>query len=773
MRRFFRFLAVLLALSGAEGVAFAVADERAVLELIVNGATHGDVFVFLRADDVLVPLDSLKRAGMTRFQARTEELAGVPHVSLRAASPPLSFRYDERELTVSIVAPPEVFGRSSIDLAQTEPEGVRYVYDPSAFLKYAPRLVDGSDLEIFGEVGLSFGPALAESSLTWSPEGGPIRLVTKAVFDDRKSLRTATLGDSLVSTGPLGGSTMLGGLSVVRNFELDPYLVKIPRLGYTGSAMSPSTVDVYVNDVLVRRVPVQAGEFELVNITPATGAGTTRYVLRDAYGQEQRVESSYYASSSLLAANMSEYAYGIGFQREGFGRESFHYGEPMALARYRHGITDHLSTGAHAEFDRTRANAGSDVTLAGQFGEFELHTAGSTTTEAFPRRGLAGLLSYGYSGRGLSARTLLRGATPEFSTLSLDPDQERSLVEHSTTTNYALGGRTSLGTTISLAWLRNRGLISRILLSLNTRLSREFGLGFRAARSSSERQEPVYDAFATLTWSLPAHHFARFIAHASSRGSNGTATLSRALHAPTDLGYQLSASHGETTRGLVSAQAQSSFGKASATYSNNDGEQHTVLEASGSIVGVGGNVYFTRATNQSFAVLEVPGTPGVRGYVNNREYGTTDSRGHLFIPDLLAYQPNRLRIEQADLPADYALDDDEIVLAPPTHGGAIVRFPAHVVRLVRGSIARRAGAGLLPVKYGDLSVAMPGQMLTSILGPAGEFEIDGLPAGTFRGRVRSTRSTCDVTFEVKRSKHAVQDLGVIVCEETRAQPVAP
>jgi outer membrane usher protein len=144
----------------------------------------------------------------------------------------------------------------------------------------------------------------------------------------------------------------------------------------------------------------------------------------------------------------------------------------------------------------------------------------------------------------------------------------------------------------------------------------------------------------------------------------------------------------------------------------------------------------------------------------------------LFIPDLLAYQPNRLRIEQADLPADYALDDEEIVLAPPTHGGAIVRFPARVVRLVRGSVVRRVGARLLPVKYGDLSVGVPDAMLTSILGSAGEFEIEGLMPGTFRGRVRSARSTCDITLEVKRSKQAIQDLGVIVCEEFRVQPAA-
>ncbi len=127
------------------------------------------------------------------------------------------------------------------------------------------------------------------------------------MFDDRANLRSATLGDAYVSAGPLGGSLLLGGISLARNYALDPYLVKIPRLAFAGSAMAPSTLDVYVNDVLVRRLPIEAGDFQLTNISPITGAGTTRYVLRDAFGREQRLESSYYASAGVLARGLSEF----------------------------------------------------------------------------------------------------------------------------------------------------------------------------------------------------------------------------------------------------------------------------------------------------------------------------------------------------------------------------------------------------------------------------------------------------------------------------------
>lgn len=747
--------------------------EHAVLELVVNGAPHGDMLVFLGGGDVWVPLASLRAAGLVRLEAKTQTHGGIPHVSLRGASPPLSFVYDEVALTVSIVAPPWTLARSAIDMMPRAPPNMRYAYDPSVFVNYAPRLIDGRYFSIFGDLGLSLGAAHAETSATWDTERGGTRLLSSATFDDRKRLRSATVGDSLVSAGPLGGSLLLGGVSIARNFGLDPYLVKIPRLGYTGSAMAPSTLDVYVNDVLVRRVPIEAGQFDLANIVPSAGAGITRYVLRDAYGQEQRVDSRYYASTSVLAEGLSEYAYGLGFARQHYGIRSFRYGEPAFIGRYRRGVTDQLTPGVHLEFDRSRANAGTDLTLAGSFGELELHTAASVLADGSARHGIAGIVSYGYRQGGLSFRTLLRGTTPEFSTLSLEPEQDRSLFEQVTTTSHSLGSRASLATEVSLGERRDAGMALRLAITQSTRLSRELSLQIRASRVNSEHASAGNDLFVTLSWVLPARHFAQSSGHVGSHGGDGTLRVSRSLQAPTDVGYQASWSEGSARRVVVSAQAQTSFGTAATTYTNLNGDQHSVVEASGSIVLLKKGIYFTRATNQSFALLEVEGAPGVRGYLNNREFGRTDATGRLFLPGLIPYQANRLSIEQADLPLDYVLEGDEVVFAPPIHGGAVVTFPARPVRYFRGSIVRRVNARSIPVKFGDLSVALPDKVLSSPIGAEGEFELEGLPAGAWFGSVQSSDGDCSILLRVAKSKRVVQNLGDLTCRAEEVKAASP
>lgn len=434
MRRVLAWVVMLLGMCVPRGTAAAEELQQAVLELFVNEAPRGEVFVWLRDGDVLVPLESLRDAGLERLDVASEPVQGTPHVSLSRAKP-LRFVFDEAALALRVTAPPSVLPRSVVDLAATPPSDMRYAHSTSAFLNYAPRLIDGERFQTFAEVGGSFGTLVVDTSATYDSDRGATRLVTRAVYDDPVHLRSATVGDAFIAAGPLGGAVMLGGLSLTRNFALDPYLVKIPRLGFSGKTLSPSTVDVYVNDVLMRRVPVDAGEFQLTNIVPATGSGSTRYVLRDAYGGEQRLESTYYASSVVLAAGLSEYSYGVGLVRRGLGSDSWNYGEPAMIGRHRFGATDQLTPGFHLEWDRTRVNAGPELTFATGFGEIELHVAASTSLQDSAHSGAAGLVGYSYRNRGASLRTVMRATTDRYSTLSLDPEEDRSLIEHVTTTS--------------------------------------------------------------------------------------------------------------------------------------------------------------------------------------------------------------------------------------------------------------------------------------------------------------------------------------------------
>ena len=98
----------------------------------------------------------------------------------------------------------------------------------------------------------------------------------------------------------------MGGVSFFREFSLDPYFVRNPGLNYSGAVATPSTVDVYVNGQLLRRVPVPPGQFELKDLPVPAGVADTRLVLRDAFGREQEIGSQYYFTSGLLKEGLYE-----------------------------------------------------------------------------------------------------------------------------------------------------------------------------------------------------------------------------------------------------------------------------------------------------------------------------------------------------------------------------------------------------------------------------------------------------------------------------------
>ena len=141
-----------------------------------------------------------------------------------------------------------------------------------------------------------------------------MRGLSSYIVDDLPHLRRWVAGDSVAAAGGLGGTVFLGGLSVSRNFDLDPYFVRYPTLSLAGAVTTPSTVDVYVNGALVRREPLPPGTFDLTNLSVPTGSGTTRVVIRDAFGQEHALTNPFYASTAVLGKGLQDYGYNLGFR---------------------------------------------------------------------------------------------------------------------------------------------------------------------------------------------------------------------------------------------------------------------------------------------------------------------------------------------------------------------------------------------------------------------------------------------------------------------------
>ena len=66
--------------------------------------------------------------------------------------------------------------------------------------------------------------------------------------------------------------------------------------------------------------------------------------------------------------------------------------------------------------------------------------------------------------------------------------------------------------------------------------------------------------------------------------------------------------------------------------------------ASGGLLVAGGRPYATRRVEDALGVIDVPGLADVRIYQENRLIARTDARGRAIIPDLRAYEQNRIAI---------------------------------------------------------------------------------------------------------------------------------
>ncbi len=74
-----------------------------------------------------------------------------------------------------------------------------------------------------------------------------VRLETTLTHDFPSSLATLRLGDTISVPGSWADAVRFAGLQWGSNYGIRPDLVTTPLLAVTGTAVLPSTVDVFVN----------------------------------------------------------------------------------------------------------------------------------------------------------------------------------------------------------------------------------------------------------------------------------------------------------------------------------------------------------------------------------------------------------------------------------------------------------------------------------------------------------------------------------------------
>lgn len=618
-------------------------------------------------------------------------------------------------------------------------------------------------------------------------ERGYTRYDTTWTHADQDRLSTVQLGDTVTPALSWSRALRLGGIEWRRNFELRPDLVTYPVASIAGSAVVPTSVDLFVNNVRQFSTSVPTGPFVVDQVAGLNGAGQATVITRDALGREVATTLPLYVDTRLLARGLTDFAVSLGALRRDYGVHSFRYGGPAAVGSVRHGWTDRLTLEGHAEAGKGQVLVGGGV-LARVPGAGV--ASGALAASAGRYRGWQATLGYQYvSPRFALDLQSIRASAGfgDLGTLEGTP-VPRALDRASISTAFAgnsfsinliglrtplvasrapvldpfgnpLGGLTALAPalaagptqvtrTVSLAWSRSAGLRGYFSLGAFQDLER------RAERGITATFSMAFDSRVAVN------------ANAGRQRGEQVASLSMGRAPDFDGGLGWAVQTGKTgPQRYDQAQVQylGSHGRAIVSTQRVGDSRNTSLDVSGAIVAMDGAVLTARNVGRGFALVS-SGVPGLPVQQDNRPIGRTDRNGRLLVPDLQPYAASRIAIDPSSLPSDTRIPHTLLEIVPRQNAGVVARFA--IERYAAATLTLVRADGTVP-DVGTLA-RLDGSELTAMVGYDGVLFVEGLRAHN-RVRIGSGKDLCEVRFDYTPVAGELPVIGPLVCQPLQGE----
>lgn len=737
------------------------------LEVFINGASGGMWTLLERGGVLHAPEDAFDEWRIRRRSGT----AGISHRGQNwfslASVPGYQSRLNFANQSVDLVFSPDAFAATRLATDDEERPPITPA-EPAVFLNFDASMTSTAsrdaattrDLGALTEFGTSSRWGVLTSSFVSRnlASGDPTlprstrRLETAFVRDYPDSNLTLRVGDSTSRSGLWGRATYFGGIQLARNFALTPGFVSQPIPTLTGTSSAPSTVELYVNDVLRQTSNVPTGPFAIDNFPLLTGAGQARLVVRDVLGRETVIVQPFFTHATLLEKGLSDWSFEAGAVRSGLGSDNANYGQRFGAGLWRHGLNNRLTLEGRVEVgQKTRSlGVGASFTMPWQ----SLGQAGlAVSHDRLSGRGHEWLLGMENDSikHGFSVRA--EGASRNHRPLGLDSESLPNRLELSASYSYSSDSLGAIGVGLARINTYDRGTVNTLSANYSVRIGERGALTLSATRASGASSGTSFGA----TFTLPLGNQINSSSSFSSRGGTSEAysSISKGLSSETGLGW----------RALAGARRAGAYAEGGLYYQGDkllltgdtavSGQQQTIrLGAQGGLVFMGGRLFRSRYLQDSFALVEVPGYPGVGVGFQGSALTRTDERGQALLPRLIAYQKNSIRLDPSELPISAEIDNIEQFAVPAWRSGVRVTFP---VRSGRAALLRIVLDDGEPAPAGA-PIELDGDKQEFFVARRGEAFITGLqPENTLSLQWNGARCT----FTVKLSEGALDEIARI------------
>jgi outer membrane usher protein len=610
----------------------------------------------------------------------------------------LQYKLDPAQLTLALDFPPELYGGSRASFVMEDRLPVTYA--PGGFLNYDLRYDRSAGVASLGanwEIGAFARAGLLTSSFFSGDNGrGTIRLDTAFRRDDPERITSAIAGDTISRAGSYGASVRMGGLQYRRDFATAPLLVTYPQADVSGTAVVPSTVDVFIGNAKAYSTQVKPGPFSLQNLPVPVGAGNVRVVTRDIFGRETATVVPYVRYDSMLKQGLHDFSYEAGYLRRNYAVTSNDYGDFAAVATHRYGVTNALTVEGHAEAMADRGNLGGVVQVT------------------MPVLGLAGIGAAASTGNGTgklgkaffqrnelnwSVGAAVQQQSQNYVDVASEPGQIRTLGTRQVSASARVDDRNWVNV-LGLRTYDRTGSFNTATLGWTLSLTPSATLTASWSRFSGSLQatNDVFAVFLSMPLGERDYASASVERRSNPAETNALLNVSRNLLETDSFGYRVLAGQQSDARRLeLGAFARTGVGEFGIEAADAFGTRATRAYARGGVAAAGGEWRISRYLDQSFALVKVADFKDVQVYANSQPVGKTDASGVAVIPRLAGFLPNRITFEAEDIPLEGAFGENVQEVKIANRMGVVVNMG--VVRSISATLTL-VEAGGKPVPAG-------------------------------------------------------------------------
>jgi outer membrane usher protein len=747
--------------------ASAAASRDLYLEVMLNGQRTSLIAHFSETDGKL----SATAGDLSDIGIATDKLGATGNMPLELDRiPGLHYQYDAASQSIELQVPDAIRKPYTVDsreLTKTPnaaaSRGFLINYDAFAQTDTNAQLALWSEERYFDPAGVLSNTGIA---YLYRDLHRYVRYDTSWSMSNPTTLTTTQLGDTITSSLDWSRSIRIGGFQWRSNFSLRPDLVTFPVQALSGTAVVPSAVDLYINNVRQFSGNVPSGPFIVNNVPGITGAGEATVITHDALGRTISTTLPLYIDTRMLAAGLSSYSFEAGFLRRAYGIDSFSYDpKPAISATARRGMSDSLTVEGHAEATGGLVNAGAGALVRmGMAGVIN----GSLSASAGKLNGTQVGLGYQLIEPHFSIDAQTLRAYGNYGDLAARDGTPVPTATDRVTVALPFFSRQTLS--LSYIGYRYPGIPASRIGSLSYTLNFGNLASLTLSTYKDFLQHGTQGVFLTASFGLGNNT----AINASVGRQNGESTYNVNAQRPPDYaggwgwGVQAGGS-GAVPYRQAQAQYLGKYGEVTAIAQDIDRRAGASLDMTGAIVLMDRTIEPARRIDDGFALVSTDGVAGVPVLHENRVIGTTDRGGHLLIPDLNAYQHNQVAIDSMNLPADARIATTSMDLVPESHAGVLAAFQVSRYRAA-SVILRGADGKLLPP---GTRVHHVESGADTIVGYDGLAFIENLQQDNHL-EIENGGATCRLEFAYERPANgSLPTIGPLTCSTMRAPAAEP